>query len=148
MSLSGGPLQSAPFGYDRHPFTRQPECGTDRIPAGLKTYNRHENHVGTMLLSRRHHIAGAQSYSLRVSIVSIYLLSSKTVFKITYNPAISNSAVVDLFIYSGRKFWHRNRILPVSREIEDFRRLVPGQRRTCLLKSLSSDLLYFVGVGS
>jgi len=71
-----------------------------------------------MLLSKRHHIAGAQSYSLRVSIVSIYLLSSKTVFRIAYNPAISNSAVVDLFIHSGRKFRYKNPVLPVSKEIE------------------------------
>ncbi len=118
MSLSGGPLQSTLFGYNRHPFTRQPERGIDHIQAGLKTYNSHENDVGTMPLSRRHHIAGAESYSPRVSIVSIYLLSSKTLFKITYNPVVSNSMVVDLFIHSGRKSMYKNRVLPVSIKIE------------------------------
>jgi hypothetical protein len=120
MSLSGGPLQSTPFGRDRHPVTRQPECGTDYIHAGLKAYPRHENDVGTMPLSRRHHIGEAQSCSPCVSIVSIYPLSSKAVFKITYNPAVSNSAVVDLFIHihSGRKSMYKNQVLPVSKEIE------------------------------
>ena len=86
MTLSGGRRQSIPFGYDRHPFTRQPEKGgTDYIHAGLKTYYRQKMTLARGPLSRRYFIAVAQSDSPHVSIVCIYLPSSNAVRKIIYS---------------------------------------------------------------